>query len=195
MNMYLLLLFLTCFGTASQVLAVELSESTNGLYLAVGGWRHGPTAGSLVTNEPIRFDDMLVWYPFFKEGKVEINYPNMIYGVKIKMFDSSGKELSKTALGRSCGSKWDELHSYNDTKLGSIDAWGEYDCDQSWRFLASANDLFEIEKPGIYTLELQMQMFRHSGSFDPVVWSKNLIRFSPIKIRVERPLVKLTNHS
>ncbi len=180
-----ILIYLT---SAMQIFAVEMSEITNGLYLAIGAWRQAPTSGQLVTNETIRFDDKIAWCVFFKDGKMEINYPDAIHGVKIKMLDSDGNELAKTELGKSFGSKWEHLHSYKNTKLGSIDAWGEYNPYQNWRFLSPPQDLFVIKKPGIYTLEIQMQMFRHSGSGDPDVWFKNLIHFSPVKIKVEKQL-------
>jgi len=44
-----------------------------------------------------------------------------------------------------------------------------------------------MDKPGIYTLEIQMQMFRYVSSYDPVERSKGLFRFSPVKIQVEKP--------
>jgi hypothetical protein len=54
-------------------------------------------------------------------------------------------------------------------------------------FLRKPDDFFQVEKPGIYTLEIQMQMFRYVSSYDPVERSKWLFRFSPVKIRVEKP--------
>jgi hypothetical protein len=54
------------------------------------------------------------------------------------------------------------------------------------RFLPTPQELFQIEKPGIYKLEIQMQMFcPNSESVNK--WHKELFQFSPVKIKVEKP--------
>lgn len=155
-----------------------LSETNGGIYLAVGG--------AVSANEPIRFDERLAYMPFCTNGDVQLSCSGPAYCAKIKMFAPDGKEVPKTSFGQSYGSKFDQLHSYRDAHLGGICACGPYK-GMIGELLASPNELFLMEKPGIYTLEIQMQMFRYTPSLDTNEWSRNLIRFSPIKIKVEKP--------
>ncbi len=155
------------------------SETNNGIYLVVGG-------SVSATNEPIRFDERLAYMPFCTNGDVPLSCSGPAYCVKIKMFARDGKEVPKTSLGQSYGSKFDQLHSYKDAHLGGICACGPYQ-GMLGELLAPPNKLFLMEKPGVYTLEIQMQMFRHTPSLDTNEWARNLIRFSPIKIKVEKP--------
>ena len=109
----------------------------------------------------------------------------------MRMTGPDGKEVSKTGLGDiwGSGSKWNQLHSYKDSKLSSIFA-GPYRPDVGaggGQWLPASKDLFEMEKPGIYKLEIQMQMFRHTASTDSGEEYRNLIRFSSIIIKVEKP--------
>jgi hypothetical protein len=83
-----------------------------------------------------------------------------------------------------------------DSKVGRTEAWGSYKDNPSLGgalFLPKPEDLFQIDKPGTYTLEIQMQMFRYVASYDPVERSKTLFRFSPVKIKVEKPQEPKTN--
>lgn len=112
------------------------------------------------------------------------------YGVKIRMLGPSGKEVKKTWEGNQYGAKWDKLHSYKDTKLGSICAWGSFEENQggaNGRRLLPPQRLFSMDQPGIYTMEIQIQLFRYAATKDPEEWSRNLLRFSPIRIKVEKP--------
>jgi hypothetical protein len=181
-----MILFLICLASLSKAFGTDLSETNNGFFIAISG-------GIIGTNGAVPFDKRLVWLPFCTTNTggadIELQYPNAKYGMKIKMTGPDGKEVSKTGLGKLSGSKWDQLHSYKDSRLNGISA-GSYQPDlgaEGGQFLPAPDDLFEIDKPGIYTLEIQMQMFRHTGSTDPDEQYHNLIRFSPVKIKVEKP--------
>ncbi|HEY1791070.1 MAG TPA: hypothetical protein VGJ73_23175, partial [Verrucomicrobiae bacterium] len=167
--------------------AAGISETTNGIYLVVAAVRDA----TLITNEPIRFDDELVWMSFCDTGKVMLSYPDSKYGIRMKMTDSEGNEVPKTALGKRCGSKFDSLRLITDSKVANTVAQGSYRDNPGGEgetiFLRKPDDFFQMEKPGIYTLEIQMQMFRYVPSYDAVEGSKGLFRFSPVKIRVEKP--------
>lgn len=184
------LLLLMCLPFLTQASDIILSDITNNLYMAIQGWSH-KSVGQ--TNELVQFDDEMVWHPFCTTGNVEINYPNPAHGIKIKMLGADGKEIQKTALGKSYGSKWDQLHSPLDNDpnhIGGITASrGTHDPREIFTgpILSSPSELFQIEKPGIYTFEIQMQMFRHSSSSDTNEWMRNLFSFPPIKIKVEKP--------
>jgi hypothetical protein len=167
-----------CALWSVQAFGAGFSETNNGIYLVIGG--------SASTNEPIKFNERLAYMPFCDTGSIRLSQAEPVYGTKIKMIGPDGKDVPKTSLGQSYGSKFDQLHSYKDAHLGGIGASGPYQGMFSG-LLARPNELFIMEKPGIYTLEIQMQMFRYTPSLDTNEWSRNLIRFSPVKIRVEKP--------
>lgn len=186
-------ILLTLIGLSSiqGIWATDFSETNNGIYLAISGSS---------TNEPVAFDDHLVWHPFYNTnaGEIELNYPDRSYGIKVKMLDAFGKEIPRTKLGQDFGSKFDEVRSYealiqienggyHNGHMGSIVAQGTYDVADgvSGPLLPAAKDLFQIDKPGIYTLEIQMQMFQIHKNTNQ--WTRELIRFSPIKIKIEKP--------
>ncbi len=178
------ILFLFSVTLATQSFAAGISETTNGIYLVIAAARDA----TLITNEPIRFDDRLVWMTFCDTGKVVmLSYPDTRYGMKIKMIDSGGKEIPKTARGERFGSKFDSLRLITDSKVGNTDALGNPYPKGNPLFLPKPEELFQMDKPGVYTLEIQMQMFRYVASYDPVERSKTLFRFSPVKIKVEKP--------
>lgn len=163
-----------------------ISAATNGVYLVVTAARDG----AMVTNEPIHIDDRLLWMTFCDTGKVELSHPvDGAYGVRIRMRDGQGNDVPKTSLGKSFGSKFDRLKSILDTGVYPVIAWGAYSNNLGCgggKFLPQPGKLFEIDKPGIYNLEIQMQMFLYVPSRDPVERSKTLFRFSPIQIKVEK---------
>lgn len=187
MNYQITVLLLTFMGLAANICAAGISSTTNGVYLVVGAARHALA----ITNEPIQFDDRLVWMAYCDTGKIELSCPlDVAYGVKIKMTDTNGMDVAKTAMGKQFGSKFENLHKITDSKVYPELAWGSFKENLGMggaRFLPTPKELFQIKTPGIYTLEIQMQMFRYVASHDPDERSKTLFRFSPIKIKVEKP--------
>jgi hypothetical protein len=187
LNYRRLIIIFGSFLSLQKAFAAGISETTNGVYLVIAAVRNV----TLITNEPVRFDDDLVWMTFCDTGKVTLSYPDSKYGIRIKMTDSEGNEVPKTALGGRCGSKFDNLRLITDFKVGNTVAQGSYKDNPGGRgetiFLRKPDELFQMNKPGVYTLEIQMQMFRYLPSYDPVERSKGLFRFSPIKIKVEKP--------
>jgi len=177
----IILLFAFLLLNRGQLFA-EISATTNELFLAVAGYH---------SISPIRFDERLVWLPFCNTGEVTLNGVSPEHGVKIMMWDESGKPVSRTALGESYGSKWDQLHSYKDASIYTVLAGGPYAENHDLgggKFLPPPKDLFQMDQPGVYTLEIQMQMFRHVASSDASEWTRNLIRFPPVRLKVEKPI-------
>ncbi len=119
-----------------------------------------------------------------------LSYPDSQYGLRIKMTDSEGHEVPKTTLGKRCGSKFDSLRLITDSKVGTAIAQGSYKDNPEGEtiILRKPDEFFQMDKPDIYTLEIQMQMFRYVASYDPVERSKTLFRFTPVKIKVVKPL-------
>ena len=113
MHYRFLFLIFASFLLSQNVFAAGISETTNGIYMVIAAVRNV----TLITNEPIRFDDQLVWMNFCDTGKVMLSYPDCKYGLKIKMTDSEGNEVPKTALGERCGSKFDSLRLITDSKV------------------------------------------------------------------------------
>ncbi|MCX6925944.1 MAG: hypothetical protein NT154_22470 [Verrucomicrobia bacterium] len=184
-----------------SVFGVGLSAPTNGVYWAIGAWRNG--AG--VTNEPIRLDDVLIFAVFCNTGQVELSYPlDPAYGAKVRMTDADGKNVPKTALGKRFGSKFDQLRTVLDTRMYGIPAWGPYPAQDNpglggAKFFYSRQagarelppqltpkDLFKMAKPGVYTLQIELKMFR----FNPTstnAWNFDPFCFSPVAIKVQKP--------
>ncbi len=179
-----------------SVSAGIFSAPTNGIYVAVTEWMGGDRPG---TNEPFQFNHKFDWAAYCNTGKVSIWYPiDPAYGLKVKLLAQDGKEVTKTALGDAFGSNWARLHDYKSTRLQPIEAWGSFESNQgesSGGILPSPRELFQIQEPGIYTMEIEIQMFRYVRTKDTDEWYRNLLRFSPIKIKVEKPPVAKASSS
>ncbi len=183
-------------GSITGAFALGLSDTNSGVYLGVESSK-GKALGNIsadtnFTVEPFRFDAPLVWRPFCNTGAVQLNYPTLPYLAKIEMVGPDGRPVAKTALGRSVGAKFDEVKRFEDAfhgwTVGSVEADSPYDSRDvgfSGPRLPAPGDMFEMEKPGSYKLELQMQMFRVIKGTNQ--WTRELIRFSPIHIRIEKP--------
>jgi hypothetical protein len=110
--------------------------------------------------------------------------------VSISLQGSDGRAVPKTQLGSTFGAKWGGIFTQSFSRLTPILAQGHYDARGggfSGSFLPSPKDLFEIERPGIYTMEIKMQMFRNVLPRDPETLRTNLLVFMGIKIKVEKP--------
>jgi len=166
-----------------------VSETTNGFFLVVAGNREilVPNGPIIITNGPILLDDRLIWRPFSKVGEVRLLYPKDVeYGVKIELTDAEGKEVQKTALGRTFGTKWNAFHHYGDARIYPFLATELLPDLAGARLLPKPNEMFNILKPGIYTLELQMQML-YPNPKSTNAFQKDVLQFSPIRIPVVKP--------
>ena len=101
-----------CLLASFQASATGLSETNQGLYLGVGA--------PFRTNEPIRFDEKLAYYPFCNTGDVMLAEASPVYSTRIKMTGPDGKEVEKTPLGQSFGSKFDQWR-----KSQRYPSWGD----------------------------------------------------------------------
>jgi hypothetical protein len=179
---------------SESTFAAGVSDETNGLYIVVSAWRHTGSSFSPVFSEPIRFDDELVWMPSSSIGEVNVNYKGPVYCVQIKMYDTNNDEVAKTLLGNVYGSKFDQFRPGD--YAGTILATGNNHFDKrildrglGGRPLPAPGDLFKIKKPGIYTLEVKIQLLQvdKKDPNDTKTWSQELVQFSPIKLKVEKP--------
>jgi hypothetical protein len=187
----IILSFITSVVAGCSLSAGIMSEPTNGIYVAIveRNFVHGPDPG---TNEPFRCDNRLAWAVYCNTGSVHVRFPiDDAYGVRIRMFGPNGKEVKKTWLGRGVGAEWDKLHSYKDTRTQGLVAGGSFE-ENKGESSAGGNlpppqKLFEMEQPGIYIMEIHIQLFQHATTRDTKAWSRNLLRFSPIRVKVEKP--------
>jgi hypothetical protein len=186
-----LLAFTAFLVQVNSALATGFSGTNNGVYIAISG---------LSTNERVMYGEPLAWRPFCSsaDGQSEFNYPGRDYFINMTMLDALGKKVPKTEMGMAFGVKFDQLHSYQDIvgstragysnpHIGSILAQGPYDVSApvSGPLLPAPKELFQIEAPGNYALQIQMQMFLIHKNADQ--WTRDLIRFSPVTIMVEKP--------
>jgi hypothetical protein len=178
MRSYVIIALAFSLASSTWVLGTGLSETNQGVYLAIGGDRS--------TNDPIRFDERLAYYPFCNTGDVLLAEAPFEYGARIRMVGPDGQEVPKTPLGQTFGSRFDQLHNYRDARLGSICACGPY-TGLLGSVLPSAKELFVMKAPGIYTLEIQMQMFRSGSPPDTNAATRNPIQFSPVRIKIQKP--------
>jgi hypothetical protein len=181
---FVFLWFRLCsFGT-------ELSETNGGYFLAVGGARSG-------TNEAIECNEDLVFRVFYTlystngPNLLNLEYPDVEHCLKIDMTGPDGNAVPKTSVGKIVGSLWDKLHDRRDSKAWfDILAGNGYDPNigaDGGQLLMPADTFFRITRPGVYTLQIELQMLRYTSSLDPNEQYRNLIRFGPIKIKVVKP--------
>lgn len=168
---------------------VGFSNTNDGIYVVVTG--HGPEYPEMVSySGNIRFDDGLVWSPFYPAGFTRLVYPKPSYGVKIRMLCPDGKEAVKTALGKTFGAKWDKMLKPGPDRVWDINAYTHFDPRGggfSGVFLPAPKDLFEMKEPGTYTLDMEVQVFRYHPQPDPNTLRTNLLVFSGIRLQVEKP--------
>lgn len=171
---------------APTLLQAAVSNETNGLQIAIGGWRSKIGA---VTDGPIQIGDRLVFMALCATGKVELFHPlDLAYGLKMKLIDSKGELVAKTKEGKRAGSLFNDLGNMDNTRLTRVYAWGSFQENAGFgggKFLPPPVDLFRISKPGLYKLVVEMQMFRPWT----VGLSSNrptLIRFPPVELTVEK---------
>lgn len=194
------LVLLACFCLNIRAHGLGVSAVTNGFRLVLAAKRQGAPANGIITNDVIRFDDDLLWMTFCESGSVKLSFPlDLAYFAKMKMTDATGKEVSRTSIGRRCGSKFDRLQTVTDTRVapciagGSFKENSELSAVKDFRYRPvngvskslTPKDLFRMEKPGIYTLEIQMQMF-YPNSNSTNLWKKDVFRFAPVTVRVEK---------
>lgn len=184
-------MLLVMASAAHLASATGFSEKTNGVYLAIESWGKNSRPLGRITNEPFLSSNELSFSAFCDSGKVELQYsPDPAQFVKIKMIDENGDEIPKTELGKKFGSKLDdELRPWKGRSVGTLLAWGSYKENRGQGMakpLPPPEALFEISEPGIYTMEIQFQMFRLIRTPN---WKREPITFSPIKVKIEKPPV------
>jgi hypothetical protein len=117
--------------------------------------------------------------------------PDLSAGFKMKLQDPEGNEVAPTALGRTIGANFDAVRTSDrlpqGTKVTRLDfSSGVYNIVPA-RALPVLKDCFAMEKPGLYTLEFQTQLFRINHDTTNRAEAPELLRFPPMSIKVNRP--------
>lgn len=171
-----------------STLAAGISAATDGVYIVVSAI---PTNGVVWSNSALGFR------PFCDIGEADIEFAlDPAYSTRINLTDSNGNEVSKTESGSRFGTKFDDYKRYsqgrpypfdissesftNNLGMGGARPFSDYPVGPLVSLTPA--DLFNIKKPGTYTLKIQMQAFLIHR--DSNTWNPQFIRFSPIKLKV-----------
>jgi hypothetical protein len=159
-------------------------QLTNGLTLGLSAIRVGTGTNTteiplgLILKDPVRTSST-------------IYTPKDEYLARMKLYDSNNVPVVKTALGRKYGQKFDEL-SHWDRKFASRPHGrpAMVPIGQDWEYacvLPAVSQLFDITKPGVYRLEMEVQvMVLYLGKHQV----RQISRFPPIKLNVVKPSAK-----
>jgi hypothetical protein len=155
----------------------------------VDGFLIGVTGSYLTTNTSP--DELLVFVPWTTNGSAWFVVPvEPEYAYQVELLDTNGVAVPKTELGKKVGTKFLDFEaSKNEVKIKRLRA------DKKGKAVAMPilfrpSDLFQIDKPGIYTLRIRFQIltFPRTGP-NRRDYTNDLIRFPPL----DYPLVKTAN--
>lgn len=80
------------------------------------------------------------------------------YAYQIELSDSNGVTVPKTAMGRKVGARFSDFNVKKQTYRTIVE---QKTVPSGWRVMFRPSDLFEIQKPGDYTLRIRFQMLRY----------------------------------
>lgn len=108
------------------------------------------------------------------------------YAYQVELLDANGVHMPKTELGKKVGIHFLALNpSKVETKLQRLTAYEKKDNLFGSNLLFRPNDLFVIDKPGTYTLEIRFQFIEHLGTRGD--YTNHLIRFPSLKYPIIKP--------
>lgn len=129
-------------------------------------------------------DDSLIFLPWTSGGKALITVPaEPEYAYQVELFDSNGVAIHKTTLGKKFGTKFADFDANFYSKgipIKHLSARKRETVTES-PYLFRPSDLFQIDKPGRYTLQIRFQILTFPrtgpGRRD---FTNDLIRFPPL---------------
>jgi len=160
----------------------DFSSTNHGVYVAIIGTKSNGLAG---------FDDGLQWRVFCENQSPMLESPDLSSGFKMKLQGPDGKDVPRTALGRTIGVNFDALQTLDKlppgSKLTELNFLsGTYNSVPA-KPLPLLKNCFDIKEAGIYALEFQMQLFRLNYMDPGTNKSEDLLRFPPMTIKVNFP--------
>jgi hypothetical protein len=181
-----------------QAVGPFLSETNSGLYFSVDGSSHYTRPK---VDARIQSNDLLVWGLFCTTGHVRAWYPaREAYWLRLAMKGPDAKWVPKTARGARYGGKFDDIAKYEVIRRGLGPHLGavlfheeagpplpEPDIPPlvgSSTLLPRPEELFSMAQPGIYTMYIQMQLWRSVSEPPASTWP--LVRFRPMAVKIER---------
>jgi ribosomal protein L31 len=159
------------------------SATNHGIYFAISGTK---------TKKAIAFDGNLNWHPYFTGTEsFMLHTLDVSAGLKLRLWGPDGREISKTALGQTIGTNFDGVRTGENlppgTEIAVLYFWSGEPAIVPAQPLPSVSDCFAMDKPGVYTLELQMQFLKVIGKTFLEPEHDELVRFPPMSIKVNRP--------
>jgi hypothetical protein len=140
---------------------------------------------------PDRYLTFAIWST---NGPIHIVFPTQPeYAYQVELFDTNGIAIQKTEMGKQVGKRFDDFDEFAMKKNIKVNAEAVKKNEPApWSLMFRPIDLFEIDKPGNYTLRIQFQIlaFPRTGP-NRGDYVKRIIRFPAL----DYPLVqqKLTN--
>ena len=160
------------------------SATNQGVHICIFGTK---------TNGPAGFDDGLSWRVYCENQHSILRSLVLTSAFKMKLTGPDGKEVPRTDLGQIIGVNFDGVKTSNELSPGNWRTGSELDFRSGvpgiapTRPLPLLKDCFAMDKPGIYTLELQAQFYRVNYDKPSKPETEELLRFPPMTIKVNRP--------
>jgi hypothetical protein len=119
--------------------------------------------------------------------------PQPEYAYTVELFDTNGIAVTKTEMGKNIGKKF---HDFDESALKThvkINAEAVKKSElAAWWLMFRPSDMFEVAKPGNYTLHIRFQILAHVRTGpNRGDYVKRLIRFPALDYPLVQP--KLTN--
>ncbi len=154
------------------------SSVTNDLSFTIDGAIRG---GEHLEGDTLLSTDAII-YKFLSAASEEIKIAiprKSEYLCRMTLTDSNKREIPKTALGATFGTKFFANVSYYESEPFRWKAFpGPYKCGGGHR-LYSVGELFKLSVPGKYTLEIQFQAYKQEDVM-------RLVQFPPIRVTVSK---------
>jgi len=158
------------------------SATNQGVYISIIGTKSNGLTG---------FDDGLQWRVFCESQYSMLHSLDLPSGFKMNLTGPDGKEVPKIGPGKTIGVNFEAVKTMEKLPPGAIAS--ELNFTSGIGDIVGANplqrieDCFAMDKPGIYTLELQIQLFRNKYSAAGEPGPEELLRFPPMTIKLNRP--------
>jgi hypothetical protein len=174
-----------------------LSGATNQVYLGVSGRSSvDPENSNWLTNrEPIRLDDPLAISFYCRTGAIQVMTPlDSRFFIRFQMHDAIGAQIPVTPEGFRWGSDVERFPTApgrsKRTRMVAMpvagpDAAGLTNYSPG-PVLPSAQQLFRMEKPGLYWLTLEVHMMKQEFKSDRD-WIWVHIKIPPFTVPIEKP--------
>ena len=178
-----MIVLIQCLVCAANSQGLIHSEAVSGIFAEITF----PSGRELKSNAMIR-------YCFLTTNTLgsRLFYPTQEYFCRAKLWDERGRPVQPRGVGTRLGRHFSDLKVFSESKVRHINRGGS-DTPRPFvdnlrpdacgaKNLYSPEELFDLEKPGRYRLQLEFQVFLQCLSGTNV--SYKLIRLPPIEMHV-----------